>query len=374
MTLFCVETGDTVCQTVPCLPSLIKCNRITVKDDNNNNIQRPPKEDDDVRSLMSALGLKLKQQQKPVVTSSVPVIPVTLPITSFKCRIRKKISDRKNEAMPLCLLSLKKYDVREPIYYVVTDLKKIPIVKHYEKYCVVDSLEISNTQAKRSVEKNSRKLVYSSQRPDVLRPKYKKDAGLNKRLENCSVSENIRLRGCEVVLQRLKRSYVEYLIETQQVEYKQISSSPVIKSKTAITTTTVKKPRSRTKKWLPRRSPSPLNENKPQSSLPTTKRKMLIPKSPCDLTELTSSNIRKRRKTISIDKSDYLTEDVAKAPLLQTPRPVEFDSICLKCLQQPAMKGGLLNIFITYYQELKEQQEQMVVISDDDDEDIICLD
>ncbi|CAF1483382.1 unnamed protein product, partial [Didymodactylos carnosus] len=363
MTLRCVETGDTVCQTVLCLPSQIKCNTTTAKDDNNNNIQQPPKEDDDVRSLMSALGLKLKQQQKPMETSLVSLVPVTLPITPLRRRTRKKISNGKGEAIPLCLLSLKKYDVRELIQYVVTDLKKISIVKHYEEYCVIDSLQIPNEPAKRPTEKNSRRSVYSSQRPDVLRLKHKKDVGLNKLVQNYSVPQNITLRECEVVLQRLKRSYVEYLIQTQQAEYELKSSSPIIKSKTAITTTTtVKKTRSRKKKCLPKRSSSPPNENKPQSSS-TLKRKLL--------TELTNFNIRKRQTMKNIVNSDYLIENVADAPLLQTPHPTKFGSTCLKCLQQPTTEDGLLNIFITDGQELKELQEQVAVIGNDEDEDII---
>ncbi|CAF0755020.1 unnamed protein product [Didymodactylos carnosus] len=178
MTLGCVETGDTVCQTVPCLPSRIKCNITTAKDDNNNNIQHSLKDDDDVTSLMSALGLKLKQPHKPVETSSVSLIPVTLPIIPFKRRTRKKNSNGRSEAIPLCLLRLKKYNVRELIHHVVTDLKKISIVKHYENYCVIDSLKILHKQTKRSVEKNSRRLVCPSHSQCVLRPKHKKGNGL----------------------------------------------------------------------------------------------------------------------------------------------------------------------------------------------------
>ncbi|CAF0904896.1 unnamed protein product [Didymodactylos carnosus] len=423
MTLCCVETGETACQAVPCLPSVIKSDITTAKDDNNNNIQQPMKEEDDVRRMMSALGLKLKQQQKLVETASGSLIPIILSITPFKHRTRKKISNEKSAVLPLCLLSLKKYDARELIHYVVTELKTISIVKHYEKYCVTDNLKMPKKQTKRSVEKTSKRSVCPSQRQGVLRPKHKKDVGLNKRLQNCAVSENITLRKCEVVLQRLKRSYVEYLMQTRQVEYKAKSSSAMMKSKTAITSTTpVKQSRSRKKKCLSKRSSLPLNDNKPQSSSSTVKRKSLTPTLP---SILNTSNTGKRQKMINIDHSNCIIENVTKAPWLQTVHPSKFDSICLKCFvcdirkvlpfdnlaydlhshwqlhkksnityniyntviekkrfrmieyfippQRPAMEGRPLNIFISHGQELKNQEDQVVIISDDDDEDIICL-
>ncbi|CAF1093370.1 unnamed protein product [Didymodactylos carnosus] len=429
MTLCCIETDDTVCQTLPCLPSLIKWNIITTRDDNNNNIQQPVKEepsalDEDVRRLMSALGLKSKQRQKLIETSSKALIRVPLPIIPFKRRTQKGLAHGINQVKPLCLLSLRKYDVREPIQFVVTDLKKISVVKHYENYCVTDTLKIPNKQTKRSVQKNSSMSLCPPQRQDVLRSKHRKDVGLKKRLQSRPVSENITLRECKIVLQRLNRSYVEDIIQMQQAESK-LKSSPMIKSKTAVTTILkVKKLRSRKKKCHIKRSPSPSNENKPQLTLSTIKRKALPFKSPCDLTELTNSNTTKRQKTITVNNSDYLTENVTKVPLLQTVHPFKFDSICLKCFicnirqvlsfgtltydlhshwqlhkklnvtyniydtvmdkkcfrmveyfippQHPAMEGRPLDIFVTHGKEL--QQEQVVIISDDENEDVICLD
>ncbi|CAF1282386.1 unnamed protein product [Didymodactylos carnosus] len=172
--------NGSVCQTGVCLPLVVKCGMIAVKDNNNNNI--PSGEDyytvdNDLARLMCALGLKSKQQQKACEIVPISLIPVALPITMCKRRTRKNVSDEISVATPLCLLNLTKYDVRKPIQYVVTDLKKISVVKDYEEYCVTNSLQISNKKMKEWLKKNLQISIYSSQRQSVSRPNRKQGNG-----------------------------------------------------------------------------------------------------------------------------------------------------------------------------------------------------
>ncbi|CAF0914508.1 unnamed protein product [Didymodactylos carnosus] len=426
MTLCCIETDDTICQTLPCLPSLIKWNITTMRDDNNNNIQPPVKEepltfDNDVRHLMSALGLKSKPQQKQIETLSKSLVRVPLPITPFKRRTRKRISTSAELAMPLCLLNLNKFDIKDILYFVVFDLWEISIIKLYEEYCATENIDISLDKQIKTCDR----LITTSTSP-IYFPR-RRDTHMKRQVQYHAILRNAGIRPCTVLLHRLNSPPIENLLPIKQFHEKSNLTSLAIKqqSKTAITTTVkVKKLRSRKKKYQIKRSPSPSNENKPQSIPSTFKRKALPSKSPCDLTELTNSNTTKRQKTITVNNSDYLIENMTKAPLLQTAHLSKFDSICLKCFicnirqvlsfdtlaydlhshwqlhkksnityniydtvmdkkcfrmveyfipsQQPAMEGKPLDIFITHGKEL--QQEQMVIISDDENEDIICLD
>ncbi|CAF1029848.1 unnamed protein product [Didymodactylos carnosus] len=171
-------------------------------------------------SLMTSLGLKLKLT-KMTSASEQPIndgMPSTL-LTCYNQRLRKRTLLNKKYAAPLCLLNLKTHHVlvKEAIDSVLPQLRSIPIVKDYEKYCCSKQYhrQLSSQQSMVHYYYHRSQLTFSHSRGLVRR-----DEQLSTKTLKRDFSIETIIKDCKIVLSRLESCDLELMIQSSSTTKK----------------------------------------------------------------------------------------------------------------------------------------------------------